>query len=239
MKPSVTIVLVETSHPGNIGATMRAMETMDILQLHLINPKHYPHPDIEAMASNALRNLGNVKVSTNFDEAIRDAEVVFVTSARDRNISLPQMSARECGTYCADNPGKKIAIIFGPERTGLTNEHMLKGNFHVFIPTSKDYQSLNLAMAVQIICYEINMALLRQSNQNKDNKNMESLATFSEVEKMHQHMEEALIKLDFFHNDDPKKLLLKLRRLFNRSSLSKPEVNILRGIFNSIERHIG
>lgn len=234
MYSNIEIVLHETSHPGNIGSVMRAMETMDLTRLKLVAPRYYPHADIDAMASNAIRVKEDVQVYDSLSTALAESEIVIGTSARDRSVNLPKMSAQECGKFCVQNSDKKIAIVFGPERTGLSNEHLTSCNYHLYIPTSDSYRSLNLAMAVQIICYEIYQSqyLSKTINSNSAVK----LATYEQRNNMYVHLMEVLTSVNFFHNDDSKKLSLKIKKIFNKANLEATEVQIIRGILDAFAK---
>ncbi len=236
MFSNIKIILVQASHPGNIGAVMRAMETMGLDELLLVAPKQYNHPDVTSMASNATKVVEKVTVVETLTDALEGSEIVIGTSARFRSISLPKLSARECGTLCLKNKHKNIAILFGSERTGLTNEQLMCCSKQVYIPTSDHYSVLNLAMAVQVICYEIKMASLQEQLNSSINQTV-SLAEYQEIHSFYLHLEKVLNKMVFFHSNEPKKLMLKLRRLFNRVNLEKSEINILRGILNYIDKY--
>ncbi len=233
--PNVKIVLVETSHPGNIGAVMRSMETMGLVQLVLVNPKIYPHPDVDARASNASIALNNVTVVQSLDEALQDCQLVLGASARNRKIAVPLVDARDCGKLCLEYKQSNIAIVFGPERTGLTNEQLIQCNFHVHIPANEHYQALNIAAAVQVICYELRMAKLSTIEKEQEYTG-EPLADYNDMLGMYKHLEQMLCDVDFLDQDNPKKLMVRLKRMFNRIKLEKTEVNILRGIINSISK---
>ncbi|NQY42098.1 MAG: RNA methyltransferase [Legionellales bacterium] len=236
MLSNIQIILVKPSHPGNIGSAVRAMEVMGIDNLILVSPKHYEHPDIVAMAANAVNVLQNIKVVETLAKALEGVEIVIGTSARSRCVSLPKLNSRECGEFCVENIQKKIAILFGSERIGLTNEELMCCSKHVYIPTNENYGVLNLAMAVQIICYDIRMAS-QQINLSKNISQSGLLAEYHEMNLFYLHLEKVLKKIRFFHSSEPKKLMLKLRRLFNRASIEKSELNILRGILKSIDEY--
>ena len=149
---------------------------------------------------------------------------------------MPKLNSRECGEFCVENTQRKIAILFGSERIGLTNEELMCCSKHVYIPTSENYRVLNLAMAVQIICYDIKMASL-QSHLTNSLTQSGLLAEYQEMNLFYLHLEKVLKKIKFFHSSEPTKLMLRLRRLFNRASLEKSELNILRGILKSIDEY--
>lgn len=235
MLENIRIILVNTSHPGNIGSTARAMKTMGLSELYLVSPKLFPHVTATELSAGAEDILEKATIVQSIPEAIKGCHCVIGTSARVREISLPIQNPRECGQQVMqmamnNNP---VAIIFGREQTGLTNDEILHCHQQVFIPTNPDYRALNLASAVQVICYEIRMAL-QEENPNFDRPECE-LAEAYEVELLYQQMEETLIQLDFLNPKNPRRLMPRLRRLFNRIHLEKMEVNILRGIIASIK----
>lgn len=232
---NIKIVLVETSHPGNIGAVIRAMETMGVVNLVLVKPKYYPHPDIDARASNSDVVMRNIKVVNTLSEALEGSQIVLGTSARNRKVNTSVINARECGNLCAKKTHSNIAIVFGTERTGLTNEQLMECNYHVYIPANELYQSINLAHAVQIICYEIRMSQLDNAASMHHSKK-EVLANHNDIEMFYDHLERVLANIKFLDLDNPKKLMVRLKRMFNRIHLEKTEVNILRGIVKSISR---
>lgn len=233
---NIKIVLVDTSHPGNIGSAARACETMGVNNLVLVNPVQFPHPKAYEMAAGAKKVIQNIVITGSLEEAINDCHIVIATSARDRAMSLPTMNFKECGTLCAEYVQRGgIAILFGPEDSGLSNEMVLKSNFQAYIPTSNKYGVLNLASAVQVMCYELRMAM---NNCEKDKKEKKQLATHKEVEGFYQSLEKILVKLEYHDPQKPRKLMPRLRRLFNRAILDQMEINILRGIITAMEKNI-
>jgi len=238
---NVRIVLVHPQHPGNIGATARAMKTMGFHNLVLVNPKDFPSQVAVERASNADDVLNAAKVVATFEEAIADCQLVLGTSSRERIFEWPQLTARQLGELvCEKQANTNIAIVFGAERTGLTNEQLEQCHYHVTIPANPDYMSLNLASAVQLICYECYAAF--DACQQKKCKKLEPLDTLStgkELQGMFAHLEETLTQIEFFNPENPKKLMTRIRRLFQRAQCSKIEVNIIRGICQAISRKIG
>lgn len=231
---NIRIILVGTTHPGNIGATARAMKTMGLSQLYLVAPKIFPSQNAYEMAAGADDILENAVVVGNLDEAIADCQLVLATSARPRGIDLPGLDPRESAVLMAAQPEENtIAVLFGREHAGLTNDELLRSQFHINIPANPHYSSLNLAQAVQIIAYEVRMAKL--ADVPKLAVQPDSLATYLEVEQFYNHLEDVMIATGFFNPENPRRLLQRLRRLFNRSRLEKMEVNILRGILRSVQ----
>jgi tRNA (cytidine32/uridine32-2'-O)-methyltransferase len=231
----VKIVLVETSHPGNIGAVARAMKTMGLRELALVKPKVFPSPEATARASGADDLLERALVHDSLAAAIGDCGFVVGTSARLRSLPCPTLTPRECAArVCEHSSHTKVAIVMGPEKSGLTNEHMSMCRYLVHIPTHPDYGSLNLAMATQVICYELRMMALGEAARVPYERDA-PLATASEVEGFQAHLERVLTEAKFLSPEHPTQLKLKLRRLFQRAELDRNEVNILRGVLAALE----
>jgi len=231
----VRIVLVETSHPGNIGAVARAMKTMGLQDLALVRPKFFPHEEAVARAAGADDILDRAKVCDSFVDAIADCGFVVGTSARLRNLSCPTVDPRECAALVMERiPQTKAAIVMGPEQSGLTNEHTGHCRYLVNIPTNEEYSSLNLAMATQVVCYELRMAALSHVGRAAAAREA-PLATAEEIDGFHQHLEKVLAGTGFFSPEHPYSLKLRLRRLFSRAELDRTEVNILRGALAALD----
>ena len=232
---SIRIVLVETTHPGNIGSTARAMKTMGLSNLYLVNPKKYPHKNAIEMAAGADDILEQAVVVDSLKEAIAPCHLVLGTSARRRDLDIPLLSPHEQACMVYENVSQQqIAIVFGREHAGLNNDELLACHYHIHIPSNPDYSSLNLSQAVQIVAYEIRHVF--QKNISLSHQNAIDYATQDEIEKLFDHMKEVLIDIDFLKPSNPKKLMQRLRRLFNRSRLEHNEVNILRGMMTQIQR---
>jgi len=233
---NIRIVLVNTSHPGNIGATARAMKTMGLEELYLIKPALFPHVRADEMASGALDVLGKAVVTDHLDDAIADCGLVMGASARSRTIPWPHLTPRQCAEKAIfESSQTKIAILFGREQSGLTNEELHRCHFHVEIPSNPGYRSLNVAAAVQVIAYELyvrNLTSVAPASWDYD------YAVTKEVEGFYVHLERILIALSFLKPEAPRQLMTRLRRLFNRARLDVMEVNILRGILNAVEKKI-
>lgn len=234
MLSNIRIVLINTSHPGNIGSAARAMKTMGLSELYLVSPLQYPHPKADEMASGAVEVLGNAVVVSELNEAIADCGLVVGTSARSRTIPWPMLSPREFAEKAIpESAQQKVAILFGREQSGLTNEELHCCHFHIQIPSNPDYSSLNLAAAVQVISYELRVA--SQLDQYADEWDYR-YANAKEMEGFYSHLEKVLIDLDFLKPKVPRQLMTRLRRLFNRARLDEMEMNILRGILGAIEK---
>ena len=235
MEIPVRIVLVETSHPGNIGAAARAMKTMGVTDLALVSPRYFPHEEATARASGASAVLDNASVCGTLDEAIGACEFVVGASARTRGMRWPVLDPRSAADQLRNRiPAVRCALVFGPERSGLTNEDMARCHALVHIPTAPDYGSLNLAMSVQVLCYELRMALADARLAEPEHRDA-PLATAAELEGLHQHLESVLWSAKFLHPDHPNQLRMKLRRLFMRANLDQNEINILRGALAALD----
>jgi tRNA (cytidine32/uridine32-2'-O)-methyltransferase len=232
---SIRIVLVATSHPGNIGSTARAMKVMGFHRLYLVSPKTFPDPRAHEMSAGAYDVLlEQVVVTDSLSEALSGCQLVLGTSARARDIAVSGLTPSECATLVANTPDQtEIAIVFGREHAGLTNDELLLCHYHIHIPSNPDFSSLNLSQAVQIIVYELRMKLL--SCIAAVETRPDCLATVDEVEQFHAHLQTVLIDIDFLKPSNPKRLLQRLRRLFNRIQLEQMEVNILRGILSNVQ----
>ena len=234
---SVKIVLVGTTHPGNIGAAARAMKNMGIKNLSLVEPKEFPS-DVAIYRSKAAKDiLEHAQVFNTLEEAISDCELVIGTSARGRKVPWPILNPKEAAEEVSRSSSHhKIAIIFGREDRGLTNEELGLCNLHVNIPTDPDYSSLNLAQAVQILVYEIRQAILGEQ-EDKDYWDVE-LANNDQTELLINHMDELMQQVEFYDVDNPRKLLLRVRRFFKRSRIDVMEANIFRGLFATIQKKL-
>jgi len=235
---NIRIVLVNTSHPGNIGGVARAMKNMCLQDLVLVDPiAEFPSGKAWARASGAVDILERTRRVATLDEAIADCQWVVGASARLRAIPWPLLDARECAQKLAETSRHdQVAVILGRENSGLTNEEMDKCHHLVHIPANADYSSLNLAAAVQVLSYEIHMAHLIQAGKAELSvENDYPRVTAQELEGLYAHFETALKVLDFYDPDNPRQLMRRLRRLFNRAQLDRMELNILRGILSAAE----
>ena len=231
---NVRVVLCGTSHPGNIGASARAMKTMGLASLYLVNPKRFPAPEAEAMATNATDVLEQAIVCATLEEALVGTLYAVACTARSRDLSHEVLTAREAGTRLArEAVHGPVALVFGPEKTGLTAEDVSRCSVIAMIPANPDYSSLNLGAAVQILAYE-----LRQSAEVVDRYPQETheIAPFEAVENFIQHLEQTLYDIEFLDPQQPKRLIQRMRRLFQRARLEKEEVNILRGILTAAQK---
>jgi tRNA (cytidine32/uridine32-2'-O)-methyltransferase len=238
---AIRIVLVNTSHPGNIGGVARAMKNMGLSELYLVDPKDHPSERAEWRASNALDVLQSAIVVDTLDEAIADCGLVVGTSARSRRIPWPLVTPRECADRSyAEASTHPVAIVFGREDRGLTNEELHKCNYHVHIPSNPGYSSLNLAAAVQVIAYEIRMTCLNVQQGKAihfDDWDMPP-AKNAALEHYYQHLQETLEKVGFLDADNPRQTMTRLRRLYSRVRLDEMELNILRGVLTAMQNFV-
>jgi tRNA (cytidine32/uridine32-2'-O)-methyltransferase len=234
MLNNTRIILVNTSHPGNIGAAARAMKTMGLKELYLVDPYSFPHEKAVEMAVSAGDILEKAVAVKTLEEAIADCTLVIGTSARSRTVPWPMVTPREMAAKVKAEPqDAKTAIVFGREHSGLTNEELQLCHAHVQIPADPEYSSLNLAAAVQVIAYELRMASLegKTSEPEWDYR----LATAQEMDLFFAHLEKVSVQIDFLKPSAPRKLMTRLRRLYLRARPDVMEMNILRGMLTAIE----
>jgi len=232
---NIRIVLSHTSHPGNIGAAARAMKTMGLERLYLVNPKSFPDPVADARAVGAADVLENARVCATLDEALAGTVLAVAVTARRRDLSHEMLSARQAASrMIALAPQGEVALLFGTEMSGLSNAELDKCQMLSTIPANPEFTSLNLASAVQILAYELRMAFLDEAEVPAA-KALEA-ASFEDVERFYQHLERAMIDTGFLDPACPGRLMQRLRRLFARARPEKEEVSILRGILTSVEK---
>ncbi len=234
----IRIVLMETSHPGNIGAVARAMKNMGLCELHLVNPREFPHPEAIARASGADDVLDNAVVHADMPSAVANCGLVIGTSARQRHIPFVPVEPRECAQLVVNKAreGNAVALVFGTERTGLTNTELALCGHLVTIPTSDVYSSLNIAMAVQIIAYELRLAA-RDATPVIERE--EPLASQVDMERFYEHLQAVLADTNFRDHTSSGHLMSRVRRLFNRAQVDQNEIRILRGILSAMQERPG
>lgn len=243
MLDNIRIVLVNTSHPGNIGATARAMKNMGLSKLYLVEPKEFPSFEAYSRAASADDVLGDAIVVDSLQEAIADCVWVAGTSARMRTVKWQVHDPRQCAEnvirLSADG---EVALVFGRERTGLSNEELEHCNSLVHIPTNPDYSSLNVAAAVQVLCYECRMAGIaagdvdqpdRSHNMKKHKEDVPASAEM--LEGMYEHLLQTLDDINFFYNSNPDMVMRRFKSLFNRANTTKREVALLRGVLSAAQ----
>ncbi|MPW44921.1 RNA methyltransferase [Acinetobacter guerrae] len=251
----VRIVMVNTTLPANIGSALRAMKTMGLSKLVLVKPKTYPHPDIDALAAGAQDLIEQIEIVDTLEQAIQDCHIVFGTSARSRTIPWPLLDVRPAAELSMQSVVEKqqeVAIVFGREDRGLTNEELALANYHLTIPVNTEYGVLNVAQAIQVVCYEMRMATLQQHEQKTEsqkNTNVEQmpvtadtamdwdepLVNHKQMEEFYPHLEKMLVDIEFLDPQNPRLLPLRLRRLFGRIQLDRMEYHLLRGIFSRVQ----
>lgn len=237
----VRIVLVNTSHPGNIGGAARAMKNMGLSQLYLVEPKEYPADKAVWRAAGALNVLDAAVVVETLEDAVADCGLVVGTSARERRIPWPLVTPRECGERAiAEAQHHDVAIVFGREDRGLTNEELHKCNYHVHIPANPEYSALNLATAVQVLAYEVRMAWLTMKEGRAPHFDDwdQPPAEHKALELYYEHLQETLERLSFLEPGNPRQTMTRLRRLYNRIRLDQMELSILRGMLTATQNYI-
>lgn len=236
----IRIVLVNTSHPGNIGGVARAMKNMGLSRLYLVEPRNYPAEKAVWRAAGALDVLDKAVVVDSLDEAIADCSLVIGTSARDRRIPWPMLDPRQCGEQTWREAGEhQVALLFGREDRGLTNDELHKCHYHVHIPANADYSSLNLAAAVQVIAYEVRMAYLAAERSDDNPPGWDQPPAKTEaLEHYYAHLQETLEELGFLQPGNPRQTMTRLRRLYNRVRPDDMELSILRGVLTATRNYI-
>ena len=231
---SVRIILVGTTHPGNIGAVARAMKKMGYTDLVLVRPRQFPHEDATARASGAEDLLARARVVESLDEALVDCVFVAGASARLRTIGWPTVAPRECAGMLHDkHRNGVVAVVFGPEKSGLQNNDLDRCQVLLNIPTNPEFSSLNLAMAVQVMTYELRLAQFGVTDPGPPDDVQP--ATAEEMEHFYAHLEDIMTSSGFLDPENPRHLMRRLRRLFNKAAPDKNEINILRGLLTSVD----
>ncbi|HYJ19104.1 MAG TPA: RNA methyltransferase [Burkholderiales bacterium] len=233
----VRVVLCETSHPGNIGAAARAMKTMGLSRLVLVNPKLFPHPEADALATGADDVLAGATVCENLDQALAGTVLAVAATARHRDLAHEVLDCREaCARIARESEVGEVALVFGTERSGLTARQVSRCHLIATIPTDDNYSSLNLAQAVQVFAYELRMSALGAPAfvQHAASREGAEMATHEEMEGFLGQLEETFYSSGFLDPAEPKRLMQRMRRLFARARTEKTEVNILRGFLSAI-----
>ena len=233
MLSNIRIVLVETFHPGNIGAAARALKNMGLEQLWLVNPREFPSEEADSRAAGAKDLLDNARIVSSVEEAIADCQLVVGTSARERSYDLPLQDLETASAQIWQEAQEgQIAILFGRETSGLNNSEMLLCNRHLFIDANPEYPVLNVSQAIQLVCYELRRAtrvIARQSLEPAPYPRQHEMVLFFE------HLEKVLRRVNFIIPQHEGRVLDKLRRYFNRTRPEKAEMGMLRGILNAVE----
>jgi tRNA (cytidine32/uridine32-2'-O)-methyltransferase len=231
-------VLVRTSHPGNIGSAARAMRTMGFARMELVAPHRFPDREASAMAAGADDVLEGAEVHEKLTQALAGATLSLGLSARRREVNLPELTPREAATraIAAAQRGERIALVFGNERTGLENEELARCHAMVRIPSVDDFSSLNLAQAVQVMTYELRIALLGEDVPAPPPLHDEPPAGAEQMERFYDHLAQMLDDIDFHKGRSPTTIMLRLRKLFQRAQMDERELRMLHGIFADAQR---
>lgn len=237
MNSLVQIVLVETSHPGNIGSVARAMKNMGLSNLVLVNPQKFPHQEATALAGNAVDILNDAKTFTSIESAIKNSKVIYATSARERTIDWPTVSARDAADEIHELVSNtiEVSILFGREDRGLTNEELQLANKHLIIPAHPEYPVLNIAMSAQVICYE-----LYKASQNDPISKWQDFPAYTaeELNDLIKHFEDTVVALELVDPENPKQIMTRMERMFRRLYPDQMEGNFLRGFLKAINKRI-
>ncbi|MCK9715447.1 MULTISPECIES: tRNA (cytosine(32)/uridine(32)-2'-O)-methyltransferase TrmJ [Pseudomonas syringae group] len=242
MLQNIRVVLVGTTHPGNIGGAARAMKNMGLSRLVLVDPRIFPSPDADARASGATDILEGAQVVATLEEALVGCRLVLGTSARDRSLPWPMLDPRASGEKVIEQAGDgaEVALVFGREHAGLTNEELQRCHFHVHIPSDPAFSSLNLAAAVQVLSYEVRVAWLAAAERGEASRpasaHSAELATMDEMEGFYTHLEATLVAIGFLDPEKPRHLMARLRRLYGRSEVERSELSILRGVLTETQK---
>lgn len=239
MLDRVKVVLVGTSHSGNIGSAARAMKVMGLSQMVLVDPQCQVDAQAIALAAGASEIALNAQIFTTLEAAVADCGLVVGTSARSRTLDWPMLEPRQCGEkLIAEASQHTVAMVFGRERTGLTNDELQLCHYHVCVPANPEYSSLNLAMAVQLLSYEVRMAYLSVEQSQSRAQQEEEYPRHQELELFYEHLEKVITQTEFISAQQPGQVMNKLRRMFTRARPEAQEINILRGILTSVQKSI-
>jgi tRNA (cytidine32/uridine32-2'-O)-methyltransferase len=232
---NIRVVMVETTHPGNIGAAARAMKSMGYKNLYLVKPKIYPNAEATARAAGADDILTRAVVCESLEEALQGCVTVVASSARSRAISSPVFTPREYASKLSEKTKLgPVALVFGRESSGLSNEELEHCNVILQIPTNPDFSSLNVASAIQILCYEFIQGS-QYCDAGKTDREKVQLATSDEMKYFYDHLQKSMIDVGFLNPEQPRKLMRRLKSLFNRAHLDENEVSILRGFLAAVQ----
>ena len=233
----INIVLVETSHPGNIGSVARAMKTMGLSRLSLVNPKNFPSGDATALSGNATDVLENAEVFKSIEDAIKGSTFVYATSSRNRTIQWPTINVEEAADVISNqtNSDKEVSILFGREDRGLTNDELQLANTHIEIPANPEYPVLNLAMSAQILSYEIFKA--SNNTEPRDWHDYPEVDS-ANLQMLIDHFIETAVNIDVIHPENPKKIISRIKRMFSRLHPDEMEASFLRGFLSAINKKL-
>tara|TARA_B100001113_G_C21061669_1_gene601474 strand:- start:48 stop:785 length:738 start_codon:yes stop_codon:yes gene_type:complete len=240
LNKQVKIILIETSNSGNIGSTLRAMKTMSFSKLCLVNPKDFPSEQVETLAANAKDLIEDIEVVETLDEALEGLNFVIGTSSRMRKVPWPNEALDQVSSKIISeaNKGNNIGIMFGREDRGLTNDELQRCNLHVHIPANEEYPVLNIAMAVQVVCYQLYVDSHKNNETNESNYWDVPLAESNHVERLINHFVEVAAELEVFNKGNPRQIGARIKRMFTRIGLDEMEVNFLRGFLGAVEKKL-
>ncbi|EGR0938827.1 RNA methyltransferase, TrmH family [Vibrio cholerae] len=239
MLERVKVVLVGTTHSGNIGSAARAMKVMGLSQMVLVDPQCQVDAQAIALAAGASEIALNAQIYPTLEAAVADCGLVVGTSARSRTLEWPMLEPRECGEKLISEANQhSVAMVFGRERTGLTNDELQLCHYHVCVPANPEYSSLNLAMAVQLLSYEVRIAYLALQQSSQSSTLQEEYPRHQELERFYAHLEQVIMQTEFISAQQPGQVMNKLRRMFTRARPEAQEINILRGILTSVQKSI-
>ncbi len=239
MLERVKVVLVGTTHSGNIGSAARAMKVMGLSQMVLVDPQCQVDAQAIALAAGASEIALNAQIYPTLEAAVADCGLVVGTSARSRTLEWPMLEPRECGEKLISEANQhSVAMVFGRERTGLTNDELQLCHYHVCVSANPEYSSLNLAMAVQLLSYEVRMAYLALQQSSQSSTLQEEYPRHQELERFYAHLEQVIMQTEFISAQQPGQVMNKLRRMFTRARPEAQEINILRGILTSVQKSI-
>jgi tRNA (cytidine32/uridine32-2'-O)-methyltransferase len=239
---NIRVVLVNTSHPGNIGASARAMKNMGLANMTLVAPEQFPSGVAVGRAASAVDVLEQALVVSDLPSALADCGLVVGASARSRKIPWPMLTPKECAERALkESKNNKVALVFGREDSGLSNEELQLCHYHVQIPSNPACSSLNLAAAVMVICYELYSLLSGAAGKSSPSEEEYwdmAMATGQQLEQFYAHLEKVLVRVAFHDPDNPRMLMQRMRRLFGRIRIDAMEMNILRGLLSHLEHHL-
>lgn len=239
MLDRVKVVLVGTSHSGNIGSAARAMKVMGLSQMVLVDPQCQVDAQAIALAAGASEIALNAQIVPTLEAAVADCGLVVGTSARSRTLDWPMLEPRQCGEkLIAEASQHHVAMVFGRERTGLTNDELQLCHYHVCVPANPEYSSLNLAMAVQLLSYEVRMAFLAMDQNQSQEQRDQEYPRHQELELFYEHLEKVITQTEFISAQQPGQVMNKLRRMFTRARPEAQEINMLRGILTAVQKSI-
>ena len=240
LSKQVKIILIETTNSGNIGSALRAMKTMNFSRLCLVRPKDFPSDEVETMAANAKDLIKQIEVVDNLDEALEGMNFIVGTSSRMRKVPWPNETLENVSPRIISEVENKtnVAILFGREDRGLTNDELQRCNLHLYIPANKDYPVLNLSMAVQVVCYQLYIdGLLHQDYVQSEYWDVPS-AEANHVNRLINHFIEVAEELEVFNKGNPRQIGARIKRMFTRIGLDEMEVNFMRGFLSAVEKKL-